>query len=197
MRANVSDLNGICPQNFMEIKPLKLNGTFEITLNRIGDARGYFMETFSRKAFAEHGIETDWVQDNQSLSDGRGIVRGLHFQVPPMAQAKLVRVVQGEILDVFVDLRKDSATFGQWDSIILSAENCKAVFVPRGFAHGFATLSENVLVQYKVDNFYSREHDSGIRWNDADIGIDWQISEPILSEKDEKLQFLKDFVSPF
>ncbi len=181
----------------MEIKPLKLAGTFEITLNRIDDARGYFMETFSRKVFAEHGINADWVQENQSFSAKKEIVRGLHFQLPPFAQAKLVRVVQGEILDVFVDLRKDSATFGQWDSAKLSAENCKAVYIPRGFAHGFSTLSENVIVQYKVDNFYSREHDQGICWNDAEIGIDWQVSEPILSEKDENLPFLKDFVSPF
>jgi dTDP-4-dehydrorhamnose 3,5-epimerase len=181
----------------MKIKPLKLAGTFEITLNRIGDERGYFMETFSEKVFAEHGIETDWVQENQSFSARKGIIRGLHFQIPPMAQAKLVRVVQGKILDIFVDLRKDSATFGQSDSVHLSAENCKAVFIPHGFAHGFATLSENVIVQYKVDNYYSREHDKGIRWNDADLKIDWQITEPILSDKDKNLPFLKDFASPF
>ena len=181
----------------MKIEPLKLGGTFAITLNRIGDARGYFVETFSHRVFAESGIEADWVQENQSFSSRQGIVRGLHFQVPPMAQAKLVRVVQGEILDVFVDIRKDSATFGQWDAIQLSAENCKSVFIPHGFAHGFATLSEDVIVQYKVDNYYSPEHDRGIRWNDPDLGIDWQITEPILSEKDGKLPFLKDFVSPF
>jgi dTDP-4-dehydrorhamnose 3,5-epimerase len=181
----------------MQIKPLKLSGTFEITLNRIGDERGYFMETFSHRIFAKHGIKADWVQENQSFSARKGIIRGLHFQIPPMAQAKLVRVVQGEILDVFVDLRKDSPTFGQSDSVHLSAENCKAVFIPHGFAHGFATLSENVIVQYKVDNYYSREHDKGIRWNDADLKIDWQIAAPILSDKDKNLPFLKDFVSPF
>jgi len=137
------------------------------------------------------------ITELQSLSSRRGIVRGLHFQTPPMAQAKLVRAVEGEILDVFVDIRKDSATFGQWDSVRLSTENCKAVFIPHGFAHGFATLSENVIVQYKVDNYYSPEHDSGIYWNDPDIGIDWQITQPLLSEKDGKLPFLKDFVTPF
>jgi dTDP-4-dehydrorhamnose 3,5-epimerase len=181
----------------MKINPLKLAGTFEITLNRIGDARGYFMETFSHRIFAENGIEAGWLQENQSLSSRRGIVRGLHFQVPPMAQAKLVRAVEGEILDVFVDVRKESATFGQWDSVHLSAENCKAVFIPHGFAHGFATLSDNVIVQYKVDNYYSPEHDSGLYWNDSEIGINWKIIEPLLSEKDGKLPFLKDFVSPF
>jgi dTDP-4-dehydrorhamnose 3,5-epimerase len=181
----------------LEIKPLKLQGTFEITLKKFGDSRGYFMETFSQKVFAENGVKADWVQENQSFSEQKGIVRGLHFQVPPMAQAKLLRVVQGEILDVFVDLRKHSATFGQWDSIHLSAENCKSVYIPRGFAHGFCTLTENVIVQYKVDNYYSREHDSGIRWNDSQIGVDWEVIEPILSEKDSSLPFFKDFVSPF
>ncbi len=181
----------------MKITPLKLAGTFEIVLNRIGDSRGYFVETFSRRIFAENDIEADWVQDNESLSVECGIVRGLHFQVPPMAQAKLLRVLQGQILDFFVDLRKDSATFGKWDAVHLSAENQKAIYIPRGFAHGFATTSENVIVQYKVDNPYSREHDRGIRWNDPEIGIDWQVGQPILSEKDANLPFLKDFVSPF
>ena len=179
------------------IKPLKLAGTFEITLNRIGDSRGYFMETFSHKVFADNGIEADWVQENQSFSARQGIIRGLHFQVPPMSQAKFVRVIQGEILDVFVDLRKTSETFGKWDSIHLSAENCQAVYIPQGFAHGFSTLSENVIVQYKVDNPYSRKHEQGILWNDPGIGIDWEVTEPFLSEKDEKLPTLKDLVSPF
>lgn len=181
----------------MEINPLKLEGTFEIIPKKFGDSRGYFMETFSEKVFVAGGIKAEWVQENQSFSAQKGIVRGLHFQFPPMAQAKLVRVVQGEIIDIFVDLRKDSATYGHWDSIHLSAENCKAVFVPRGFAHGFCTLTENVIVQYKVDNYYSREHDSGIRWNDAEIGVDWHISAPVLSEKDSNLPFFKDIISPF
>lgn len=181
----------------MEIKPLKLEGTFEITFNRIGDARGYFMEIYSRKLFAEHGLQTDWIQENQSLSTRPHTLRGLHFQVPPFAQAKLVRVARGEILDVFVDLRKDSPTCGRWDSIRLSEENCKAVYIPRGFAHGFCTLSENVIVQYKIDNLYDRESERGLRWDDSDIGINWNIEEPFLSAKDADLPFYKDFISPF
>lgn len=181
----------------MQINSLKLEGTFEIIIKRIGDARGYFMETYSRQAFAEHGLQTDWVQENQSLSEKKNTVRGLHFQKPPAAQAKLVRVVQGEALDVFVDLRKNSETYGQWDALVLSAENCKAVYVPRGFAHGFRTLTDNVIIQYKVDNPYSPENDSGIRWNDSDVNIDWKAERPVLSEKDKNAQFFKDFVSPF
>lgn len=181
----------------MQINALKLEGTFEIIIKRIGDSRGYFMETYSRQAFAEHGLQTEWVQENQSLSEKKQTVRGLHFQKPPAAQAKLVRVVQGEVLDVFVDLRKESKAYGQWDCIVLSEENCKCVYVPRGFAHGFCTLTENVIIQYKVDHPYSPEHDSGIRWDDADIGVNWNVEDPVLSEKDKNAQFFKDFVSPF
>jgi dTDP-4-dehydrorhamnose 3,5-epimerase len=181
----------------LEIKPLKLAGTFEISIKKHGDARGYFMETYKKEFFAEHDLQTDWTQENQSLSEKKYTLRGLHFQLPPFEQTKLVRVVQGEIVDVFVDLRKDSETYGQWDSVHLSAENCKAVYVPRGFAHGFCTLTENTIIQYKVDNPYAPAHDSGIRWNDPDIGIIWETENPILSAKDEQLQFLKDFVSPF
>lgn len=191
-------LNILSEKDFgLEIKPLKLAGTFEIIIKKIGDSRGYFMETYSQKLFAEHGLQTNWVQENQSFSEKKHTVRGLHFQLPPFAQAKLVRAIQGEILDVFVDLRKNSPTYGQWDSIQLSEENCRAVYVARGFAHGFCTLTENTIIQYKVDNPYAPEHDSGIRWNDPDIGIDWQADNPILSAKDEKAQFLKNFVSPF
>lgn len=181
----------------MEIKPLKLEGTFEIILKRFGDARGYFMETYSQNVFAEHDLQTNWVQENQSLSEKKQTIRGLHFQLPPFAQAKLVRAVQGEILDVFVDIRKGSKTYGKWDAIHLSADNCKAVYVPRGFAHGFCTLTDNAIIQYKVDNPYAPDHDSGIRWNDSDINIDWETQNPILSAKDEKSQLFKDFVSPF
>ena len=181
----------------MEIKPLKLAGTFEIVIKKYGDTRGYFMETYKQDIFAEYGLQTGWVQENQSLSEKKHTLRGLHFQLPPFAQTKLVRVVQGEILDAFVDLRKDSETYGQWDAIRLSEENCKAVYVPRGFAHGFCTLTENAIIQYKVDNPYAPEHDSGIRWNDPDIGIDWETNDPILSAKDAEAQLFKNFVSPF
>lgn len=181
----------------MKIKSLKLEGTFEVEPDRIGDLRGYFMEIYSERIFAENGLQTTWIQENQSLSTRPSTLRGLHFQIPPFAQAKLVRAVRGEILDVFVDLRKNSPTFGQWDSIRLSEENCKSVYIPRGFAHGFCTLSENAVVQYKIDNFYAPEADCGIRWNDSDIGIDWNIAEPILSAKDSALPLFKDFNSPF
>lgn len=181
----------------MEIKPLKLEGTYEIALKRITDARGYFMQTFNRELFDESGLQTNWVQENQSLSTRLHTLRGLHFQAPPFAQTKLIRVVQGEIFDVFVDLRKNSLTCGEWDSIKLSEENCKAVYIPHGFAHGFCTLTEDVVVQYKVDNVYAPEFDQGIRWNDPDIGIEWNVEEPFLSEKDSNLPLYKDFVSPF
>ncbi len=181
----------------MEIKPLKLEGTFEIIIKRFGDSRGYFMETYSQKPFEEFGLQTTWVQENQSLSEKKNTIRGLHFQVPPFAQTKLVRAVQGEILDVFVDIRKDSPTYGEWHSVVLSAENCKAVYVPHGFAHGFCTLTENTIIQYKVDNYYAPDHEGGIRWNDPEIGIEWGEIEPILSEKDKIAQYFKDFISPF
>lgn len=181
----------------MEIKPLKLAGTFEITPKIIGDARGYFLESYSQKAFAERDLRTDWVQENQSLSTRLHTVRGLHFQVPPFPQTKLLRVVQGKILDVFVDLRQKSQTYGQWDSVELSEENCKAIYIPRGFAHGFCTLSESVIVQYKVDSLYAPECERGLRWNDADIGIDWKTEDAVLSARDAELPFFKDFVSPF
>lgn len=181
----------------MEIRPLKLAGTFEIIPKLIGDARGYFTETYIKKFFVENDLQTEWAQENQSLSAKRGTLRGLHLQAPPFAQTKLVRAVQGEILDVFVDIRKDSPTFGQWDSVHLSGENCKSVYIPHGFAHGFVTLTENVVVQYKVDNVYSREHELGILWNDPELGIDWEIDAPFLSDKDLQLSTFRDFVSPF
>ena len=181
----------------MEIQSLKLKGSFEIQLVPKGDNRGYFMRSYDHDVFTEHGLQTAWVQENQSFSTRLNIIRGLHFLNPPHTETKLVRVAQGKILDVFVDLRQGSETFGQWDSIELSSENNKAVYIPKGFAHGFLTLSKTVLVLYKVDSAYVSESDSGIRWNDPDVGIDWKIKEPILSERDKNLQFLADFNSPF
>lgn len=181
----------------MEIKPLKLAGSFEIIIKKHGDERGYFMETYKQQIFAQYGLQTDWVQENESLSGKKYTIRGLHFQLPPAAQTKLLRAIQGEVLDVFVDLRKDSATYGQWDAIHLSAENCRAVYVPRGFAHGFCTLTENAIIQYKVDSPYAPEYDSGIRWNDPDLGINWETDSPVLSGKDAEAQFFRNFVSPF
>lgn len=181
----------------MEIIKLKLEGTFEIRPKMIGDMRGYFSETYREKVFEENGLQTKWVQENQSLSTKKGTIRGLHYQKPPVAQTKLVRTPLGKILDVFVDIRKDSPTYGEWDSIVLSDELCNAVYVPHGFAHGFGTLTEDVIVQYKVDDYYSPENENGIRWDDEDLEIKWGIDEPNLSERDLTLQRFADLITPF
>ena len=181
----------------MDIKPLKLKGSFEIQLHLKGDKRGYFMRSYDGETLAEYGLQTNWVQENQSLSTRINTIRGLHFLHPPHTETKLLRCVRGRILDVFIDLRKDSETFGQWDSIELSEDNHKSVYVPKGFANGFLTLSKIVLAQYKVDSKYVSEFDDGIRWNDPDVGIDWKIENPFLSERDKNLQFLADLRSPF
>lgn len=163
-----------------------------------GDDRGYFMESFSEEWFKNEITETHFVQDNESKSS-RGVLRGLHFQNPPMGQAKLVRVVQGEVLDVAVDLRKKSPTYGKHFSVRLSAENKKQLFVPRGFAHGFSVLSETAVFSYKVDNFYSQELEEGIRWDDPSLNIDWllPIDEIQLSEKDKTQQDFSSYESKF
>lgn len=163
-----------------------------------GDQRGYFLESFNQKEFEENIGKIQFVQDNESKSC-KGVLRGLHFQRPPFDQAKLVRCIQGEILDVVVDLRKESPNFGKHTSLILSEENKKQLFIPRGFAHGFVVLSDEARIIYKVDNWYSAGHDSGIAWNDKDIDIDWKISEDsvILSEKDKQLKALKYTDIPF
>ena len=151
-----------------------------------GDDRGYFFESYNFLTFKEMGITSSFVQDNQSKSSF-GVLRGLHYQVPPFAQAKLVRVIQGEVLDVAVDIRNDSPTYGEWFSIILSAENKKQLFIPRGFAHGFVVLSETAEFFYKCDNFYSKAHEGGIRPDCQILNIDWQIemSEAIIAERDQ------------
>jgi len=158
-----------------------------------GDERGFFMETYKKSDFKKAGIDTDFVQDNHSKSK-KGVLRGLHFQVEPKAQGKLVRCIKGKIFDVAVDIRKESPTFGKWVGIELSCENKLMLWIPKGFAHGFLTLSEEAEILYKVSgNEYSPEHEKSIRWNDPDIGIDWPIKgEPILSQKDKKAPFLKE-----
>lgn len=168
----------------MNIKPRKLNGTFEISLNPLKDDRGFFMRTFDDTIFQEHGMTTAWVQENHSRSEKKGIIRGLHFQFPPYAETKLVRCIRGAVLDVFVDLRLGSDTFGRWDSIELSEENKKAIYIPRGFAHGFCTLTDISEILYKVDNYYSKESEAGLAWDDKTIGIDWPAKDLVLSEKD-------------
>lgn len=153
------------------------------------DERGYFFESYNQKLFEENGIDAKFIQDNQSKSSF-GVLRGLHFQNPPFAQAKLVRVLSGKVLDVAVDLRPESATFGKYFGIELSAENKKQLFIPRGFGHGFVVLSDTAEFAYKCDNLYSKEHESGIIYNDSDLNIDWQIETGnlIISEKDEQLK---------
>lgn len=162
------------------------------------DARGYFYESFNTRLFAEKNINTDFVQDNQSKS-AYGVLRGLHYQLNPYAQAKLVRVISGEVLDVAVDIRKDSPTYGQHFSIALSAENKKQLYIPRGFAHGFVVLSETAEFFYKCDNYYSKEHDAGIIFNDSKLNIDWKIklSDILVSEKDKNLPDFKSAKNNF
>ena len=180
----------------MEITPLRLPGTYLIKPSPIGDKRGYFMEYYRRDLFEEHGLVTDWAQENQSLSAHKGVVRGLHFQFPPHAETKLVRTVQGKAWDVFVDLRRDSDTYGQWDAVELSEDNQYMVYIPKGFAHGFCTLMENTLLQYKVDAFYTPTQ-GGLMWNDPTLNIAWPCTDPILSERDQNLPKFADFDTPF
>ncbi|CAL2105891.1 dTDP-4-dehydrorhamnose 3,5-epimerase [Tenacibaculum sp. 190524A02b] len=163
-----------------------------------GDHRGYFLESFNKEQFEENIHKINFVQDNESKSS-RGVLRGLHFQKPPFAQAKLVRCIQGKVLDVAVDIRIGSPTYGKYVAVELSEENKRQLFVPRGFAHGYSVLSEEAIFAYKVDNKYAPEYDSGIIWSDSDLNIDWQleIDEVKLSGKDEKLATLKELKSPF
>ena len=169
-----------------------LPGVLIIEPDVFGDARGYFFESWSRQKYAQLGINVDFVQDNHSFSEQKGTVRGLHFQKTPKAQAKLLRCTRGSILDVAVDLRKASPNYRKWVAVELSAENKRQLFIPRGFGHGFVTLTGDVEVQYKADEYYSKENDRSIRWNDPAIGVDWGVKSPILSKKDSDAPFLKD-----
>lgn len=176
------------------VTPLAIEGLLLIEPRRLGDERGYFAETFKSSVLAEHGFTADFVQDNQSLSAQKGVVRGLHFQLPPFAQDKLVRVLKGAILDVAVDIRRDSPTFGHHVAVELSAANFRQLLVPKGFAHGFCTLEPDTEVAYKVTNYYSPECDRGILWNDPALGIQWPVAEDqaILSDKDRRAPKLAD-----
>ena len=177
----------------MRVIKTDIEGLAVIEPSVFSDARGYFFEAFNQKVFNAEVAPVEFVQDNESKSS-YGVVRGLHFQRPPSAQAKLVRVVKGRVLDVAVDLREGSPTYGKHFSVELSDENHRMLFIPRGFAHGFSVLSEEVVFQYKCDNYYHPESEGAIAWNDPDLGIDWGIPEDkvVLSAKDAKNPFLKD-----
>lgn len=176
----------------MHVIESKLKGAKLIEPKLFGDHRGFFMESYNKKQFEDQGIDYEFVQDNHSLSVPAGTLRGLHFQLEPKAQTKLVRVTSGAIYDVIVDIRKGSPTFGQWEGYILTTANKRQLLVPKGFAHGFCTLVENTEVLYKVDEYYAAEQDAGILWNDPDLGIDWPVQDPILSDKDSKHPRLKE-----
>ena len=182
----------------MEIIKTNIEGVVIIEPRIFKDDRGYFFESFSQRVFVEKVCKTNFVQDNESKSS-YGVLRGLHFQKPPFAQSKLVRVIKGAVLDVAVDIRKGSLTFGQYVSVELTGENHRQFFIPRGFAHGFSVLSEEVIFQYKCDNFYSAQSEGAIAWNDPDLNIDWRIpaEKVVLSEKDSKHPRLKDWQNVF
>jgi dTDP-4-dehydrorhamnose 3,5-epimerase len=177
----------------IDVRKTGLDGVVEILPRKFGDSRGFFSEVYNADTFRAAGLDFVFVQDNHSLSAQRGVLRGLHYQLPPRAQDKLVRVVRGAILDVAVDIRRSSRTFGKWVAVELSAEKWNQLLVPKGFAHGFVTLTENAEVLYKVTDLYSAEHDRAIRWNDPRIAIDWPVppDELILSEKDRKAPYLE------
>lgn len=173
-------------QMALKVETFSISGVVHVTPPRFGDVRGYFSETYNREAFSAVGIDRVFVQDNQSLSRERGVVRGMHFQIPPFAQAKLVRVLRGSVYDVAVDIRKASATYGQSVAVILSAELGNQLFIPDGFAHGFCTLEPDTEVLYKVDAPYSRDHERGLLWNDPALGVRWPIgdSEAVVIDRD-------------
>ena len=160
------------------------------------DQRGYFFESFQKEKFLNLGIDAEFVQDNESMSQ-KNVLRGLHFQLPPFAQGKLVRVVKGAVLDVAVDLRKSSTTYGKWVSVTLDAKNKLMAWIPVGFAHGFLTLEDDTIFQYKCTNYYNKASEAGIIWNDPTLGIEWGTKEPLVSEKDLKGLLFNNLKSPF
>ena len=182
----------------MKFIETKISDVIIIEPTVFGDTRGYFLESYNKKKFEEVVGKISFVQDNESKSS-KGVLRGLHFQKPPFEQAKLVRCIEGEVLDVAVDIRKNSKTYGEHVAVLLSGENKQQLFVPRGFAHGFLVLSDTATFAYKVDNTYAPEFDAGIRWDDTKLDIKWGIneSEVLVSEKDAQLPFFLEFVSPF
>ena len=182
----------------MKFSKTKISDVYIIEPSVFGDDRGYFLESFNLDKFEENVCPIKFVQDNESKSS-KGVLRGLHFQKPPFAQAKLVRCIEGKVLDVVVDIRKNSKTYGQHVAVELSGENKKQVFIPKGFAHGFVVLSDSAVFAYKVDNSYAPDFDAGIRWNDKELNIQWGIKdgEVMVSEKDAELPFFLEFETPF
>ena len=181
----------------MQVNDLGHGGVLEIIPKKFGDARGFFSEVFTRQRFHDAGITQDWIQDNQSYSAEKGVLRGLHFQVAPVAQDKLIRVLKGSIFDVAVDIRNGSPTYGKWVSCVLSAEKFNQLLIPKGFAHGFVTLEAGVEVLYKVSAPYAPQCDRGVRWDDPAIGIAWPLDgmEPVLSDKDRKAPCLAEIAA--
>ena len=182
----------------MKFIETKISDVIIIEPTVFGDTRGYFLESYNKKKFEEVVGKTSFMQDNESKSS-KGVLRGLHFQKPPFEQAKLVRCIEGEVLDVAVDIRKNSKTYGQHVAVLLSGENKRQLFVPRGFAHGFLVLSDSATFAYKVDNTYAPEFEAGIRWNDKQLNIQWGMedSKVVISAKDTELPFFTEFESPF
>ncbi len=177
----------------IKVKKTNIKDLVVIEPSVFGDARGYFMESYNKEEFHKAGLKMDFVQDNESKS-GKGVLRGLHFQTK-FSQGKLVRVTQGQVYDVAVDLREGSETYGQWAGVLLTEENKLMFYVPEGFAHGFLVVSDQAIFNYKCTNLYAPQYDGGIRWNDPDIGVKWPldlVDQPLLSEKDKQLPFLKD-----
>jgi dTDP-4-dehydrorhamnose 3,5-epimerase len=182
-----------------EVRQLEIRDVLLVRPSKFADRRGYFMETYNRSEYSALGISCEFIQDNQAMSVASGTIRGLHFQHPPRAQAKLVRVLKGRVYDVAVDLRRGSPTYGRWYATILSDAGREQLFVPRGFAHGYCTLEPNTEIAYKVDEYYESDYDAGLRWNDPTIGIKWPVidSEVVLNERDQTLPLFTEFETPF
>lgn len=180
----------------MKFSKTNINGVVLIEPNVIKDQRGYFLESFNKEKFKKVIDKVVFIQENESKSS-KGVIRGLHFQNPPFAQAKLVRVIKGSVLDVAVDLRKKSKTYGMYYSIVLSEKNNKSFFIPKGFAHGFLSLEDNTVFSYKCSGLYNKKSEESLLWNDKDLNIDWQITDPIVSEKDSNALLFKDFKTKF
>jgi dTDP-4-dehydrorhamnose 3,5-epimerase len=180
----------------MEFITNEIEGLVVIKPTVFEDERGHFFEYYQKELFAQNGIKDDFVQDNQSLSQ-KGVLRGLHFQAPPYAQAKLIRVIKGAVLDVAVDIRKNSPTYGKHFSIELNERNKKQLYIPVGFAHGFFTLEDNTIFSYKCSNYYHKTSEGALLWNDKDLSINWNVAQPVLSEKDKEATPFQQFSTPF